>query len=550
MKNKTNTMIKNTDFINWIKRNVSIDFVASLLVIWVLTCHFRHGHYASISEFIQDIRLRNTLLVFFYYSVSRLLFHFIKAESYLITLTVLLFVSLREAYAGALQLLQGSPYPVGTMLNPNIFACLLSIACSIIIVLIFKLKSRLIKVPLFLLLGAFAVLMCYSKSRLALLAVVVPAMCFFSLNPRFSGFVKKHVIWISLLLLLLFVVLYFLKKPSADGRIYMAKIAVKSIAHNGIFGTGADGYAGAFGNEQYRYFSDCSDNADLNTLVSLDKEDVKYACTPLTAFNEFLRIGVEYGLVAMLLAFYIFFRGMVLLIRNGNPLGYGLLSLFVISQLSYPHCYSVYCLLLSVFIGAAGAMDSGITKTSSRFVPLIGNTLGVLLSGIMLFLELPQIEMRNKLDKKESDIAFFFRNGEFSTVCDYCDEQTDKDLLNLNLLYEYGVSLSMTGQFEKSDSILRVGASRSSNPVFWHEIGHNYVRSEDYDKAEQSYIRSFMMVPNRMTPLLYLAQLYHHTGDVEKLRRTASYSDTFRPKVKSYTTDEYHDKIMQMAYGE
>ena len=125
-------------------------------------------------------------------------------------------------------------------------------------------------------------------------------------------------------------VMYFLKKPSADGRFYMAKIAVKSIVHNGIWGAGADSYAGAFGYEQYRYFSDYSDNVNLNSLVSLDKGDTGYACTPLTAFNEFLRLGVEYGLIAMLLVLYVFIRGMVVLIKNGSSLGYGLLSLFVI----------------------------------------------------------------------------------------------------------------------------------------------------------------------------------------------------------------------------
>ncbi|MCQ2068295.1 MAG: hypothetical protein MJY68_04240 [Bacteroidaceae bacterium] len=327
----------------------------------------------------------------------------------------------------------------------------------------------------------------------------------------------------------------------------MAKIATKIIAHNGIMGTGADGYAGAFGLEQYRYFSDYSENVDINTLVNLNKGDTGYACTPLTAFNEFLRMGVEHGLFAMLLAFYIFIRGMVVLIRNSSPLGYGLLSLFITSQFSYPHCYSVYCLLLSIFMGAAGSMDYQITNTRLKCVHWITNAVGAVLSGAILFLELPQIEYKNKLDNMESDIAFFFSNGEYSTVCDYCEKQIDKDFLNLNLLYEYGVSLSMTGQYEKSDSILRVGASRSCNPVFWYEIGNNNVRHGYHDKAEQSYIRSFMMVPNRITPLYYLAQLYHHNGDKEKLERIACYSDSFKPKIPSYTTKEYHNKIKQLA---
>lgn len=536
--------------INSFKKYVTIDLVVLLLVTWVLTSHCIHVGYASVTDCLHDIRLRNTVLIIFYYAVSRLSFHFFKKESYIVTLIVLLTVSLRETYIGIIQLLQGAPYPVGTLLNPNIFACLLSIACSILLVLAFELRNRVLRVMLYISVGTFAVMILLSKSRLAVLSVIVPVMCFFSLNSRSSGFIKKHIMLISIMLTVLFAVMYFLKKPSADGRIYMAKIAVKSIVHNGIWGSGADSYAGVFGNEQFLYYSDYSDNVNLKTLVSLDKGDNVYACTPLTAFNEFLRLGVEYGLIAMLLALYIFLRGMVVLIKNGSSLGFGLLSLFVISQFSYPHCYSVYCLLLSIFVGAAGSMDCHITRPWFKCIPLIGNAVGVLLFGTMLFLELPQIEYRNKLDKMENDIAFFFRNGEFATVCDYCEKQIDKDFLSLNLLYEYGVSLSMTGQYEKSDSILKVGASRSSNPIFWHEIGHNNVRREYYDKAELSYIRSFLMVPNRITPLYYLAQLYNHIGDTEKLSIIASYSDTFKPKIPSYTTKEYKESIRQMANEE
>ena len=195
-------------------------------------------------------------------------------------------------------------------------------------------------------------------------------------------------------------------------------------------------------------------------------------------------------------------------------------------------------------------MDCYETKAGYKGVPWFLNACEALLFGLLLFLELPQMEYRNTLEKKESDIAFFFRNEEYSTVCDYCDELRGKEIFSLNLLYEYGVSLSMIGQYEKSDSILRVCASRSSNPVFWHEIGHNNVRSGHFDEAEQSYIRSFIMVPNRMTPLLYLAQLYHRTGDSDKLEKVASFSKSFKPKIPSYTTQEYQEKITQMANGE
>jgi len=542
-------MINKKDLINWFKRYGSIDLGVVLLAVWILICHYLHGNYACVTDFLRNIGQRNVALILFYYSVSRLSFHFLKRESYVITLIVILLVSISEAYAGIQQLLQGVPYPVGTLLNPNIFACLLSVTCSILVVIIFRLKRRLFRVLLYCIVGTCAILMFCSKSRLALLSVIVPILCFLSLNPRFSGIVKRHIISICIVLVATFTALYFLKKPSADGRVYMAKIATKAIIHNGIWGTGPDSYAGRFGQEQHRHFSDGGDDADINTLLLFDSRDAKFACTPLTSFNEFLGIGVEYGVVAMLLALYIMLRAVLVHIRIGSPLGYGLLSMFIVSQFSYPHCYSVYCLLLSIFTGAAGSMDYRM-KEEYKSCTWIVNVVEALFFGLMLFLELPQMDIKKQIDDRESDMAFFFKNQEYSIVCDYCNGIPDKELFSLNLLYEYGVSLSMTGQYEKSDSILRVGASRSSNPGFWHEIGHNYVRSKSFDKAEQSYIRSFLMVPNRMTPLLYLAQLYHSIGDKEKLDGIAAFADTFKPKVPSYTTKEYHETIKRLADGE
>ena len=58
------------------------------------------------------------------------------------------------------------------------------------------------------------------------------------------------------------------------------------------------------------------------------------------------------------------------------------------------------------------------------------------------------------------------------------------------------------------------------------------------------------MVPNRITPLLYLAQLYYHTGDKEKLDKIVEFSDSFVPKVPSGTTREYQKRIKQFANGE
>lgn len=529
---------------------VSIRRVTLLLAVWVMICHLAHDGFHSLNGFLSDVRMRNAVLLFFYYSLSSLSFRYFSKVSFALTLTIMLLLSMREACIGAAQLISGSRYPVGTMLNPNILACFLAVTCSVLMALIPETGKKAYKWLLYVIIGLYIILMFFSKSRLALLSVIVPGMCYCCLDPRYSVFIRKHALSVAVLFAVLFTVMYFVKKPSADGRIYMAKIAARAMVHNGMFGAGTEGYAGAFGQEQYRYYSSDSGNADIDAVVENDRAGDRFACEPLTAFNEFLRVGVEYGIVAMLLLLYIIARAIFILLKRRSPLGYGLLSLSVVSLFSYPHCYSAYCLLLSIFLGSASDMDSGFENAVSSYCPLAADVIGLLLSGLMLFLELPGMERRNQLRDKESDIAFFFRNREYQTVCDCCESFFDKDLSSITMVYEYGVSLSMTGQYHKSDSVLSMGASRSSDPAFWQEMGNNHLRNGQYDEAEKSYIRSFLMVPNRMTPLLFLARLYHQTGDREKLDRIDAFADTFRPKIPSNTTREYHKIIKQLANEE
>lgn len=530
-----------------IRNHARIDRVALLLAFWVMICHYVHDGLTSLNGFLSDVRMRNAVLLFFYYSVSRLSFRYMGKTSFALTLTVMTVLSMREGCIGAMQLLKGSPYPVGTMLNPNILACFLAVTCCVTGVLAHKTDKRALRWLLYVMTGLFLILMCFSKSRLALLAVVVPAVCFCFLDPRYSVFIRKHVAAVAIFLAVLFTVMYYVKKPSADGRVYMARIAVRAIARNVIFGAGTEGYAGAFGQEQFRYYSRNGDNVDLNDVVQNKLTGNRHACAPLTAFNEFLRIGVEYGLVAMLLSVYIIARAVLVLLRQRSSLGYGLLSLTVVSLFSYPHCYSAYCLLLSLFLGAASGTEPRPEYSGPARFPLAVNAMELLLSGLMLFLELPWIEQRNQLRGKENDIAFFFRNREYQTVCDCSESIFDKDNSSLALMYEYGVSLSMTGEYLKSDSVLSQGALRSSDPLFWQEIGHNHLRNGHFVEAEKAYIRSFLTVPNRITPLLCLARLYHQTGDREKLEIIARYADTFNPKIPSNTTREYHKTIRQLA---
>ncbi|MBO7114184.1 MAG: O-antigen ligase family protein [Bacteroidaceae bacterium] len=533
-----------------IHRICSLDIAILLFACLLITGQYVVGGYTSLADCASDIKLRNSVLILFYYSISRLLFQYYQRTAYLLCLSILLLISLKESYLGMLQLYYGAEYPVGSMSNTNLFGCFLTILCSILAVIVLNGCKVWIKIPSLLLIGLFIVLIGFTKSRLALLALIIPTICYFCLSPRYSAFVKKHIVTLAVVLVSLFAILYYVKKPSADGRFYMAKIALRAMPHNGVWGGGIESFSTVFGDEQIRYFSNNSYDVDIYSILKGDFIDARYACSPLTAFNEFLRIGVEHGFLAMLLSLYIIFRAIWLLIKNRKPLGYGLISLFLISLFSYPHCYSNYCLSLSMFLGAASSQDNSFSNTKHSFVPLLLTYSEIALFGIILFLELPQIERSKELRKGESDVLFFFNKGEFQTVCNLCDAQFDKDLSSGDLIYAYGISLSKTGSYEKSDSILRLGISRYNNPSLWREIGHNHFRHKQYKEAETSYIKSFLLTPHRITPLMDLAELYHYTDDKEKLEAIAIFSDKFTPKIQSNTVKEYHNRIKMLANGE
>jgi hypothetical protein len=290
------------EFRNILRSLKSIDFLVLFLFLWMLVSHYNNVNYTNWYGILSDISLRNNLLIFFYYSISRLFFHYYRITSFYICIAIMLFVAFKESYLSIWQLIEGADVPVGSMINPVIEGCIFSITCCVSFVAIQKIPKKKIRVILLFLLSPFIILILLTKSRLALIELIIPILCYFSLNNKYSVLVKKHAVLIIVSLVTLFSVLYVVKKPSADGRFYMAKIAVLSISHNGVFGSGTESYSGRFGEEQYKYFGGNEGEVDINTIVNNDLRGSMYACSPATAFNEFLRLGVEYGVIAMLLS--------------------------------------------------------------------------------------------------------------------------------------------------------------------------------------------------------------------------------------------------------
>ena len=117
---------------------------------------------------------------------------------------------------------------------------------------------------------------------------------------------------------------------------------------------------------------------------------------------------------------------------------------------------------------------------------------------------------------------------------------------DISFLFAYGQSLNKIGEYEKSNSIIKIGTEISSDPMFWNVMGNNYLAMGMYRKAEDCYKEAFYMVPNRLYPLYLLAKLYYLEGNTDCFFMMSDEVESFIPKVESVNTDLLKTEIRDL----
>lgn len=144
----------------------------------------------------------------------------------------------------------------------------------------------------------------------------------------------------------------------------------------------------------------------------------------------------------------------------------------------------------------------------------------------------------------------WYRGGYFHYFVEDCDSMSihnAEDMLHEEqLLFNYGHSLFLIGDYNRSDSILRLGTKISSDPMFWNILGNNSLAMGNFREAEACYKHAFYMVPNRLYPLNLLAKLYYEEGDTLRFLEMAEIVESFKPKVESVSTEELRLEIRDL----
>ena len=379
------------DYIHIILRGGLLAIVCTLLsVVWVndpmLPAGELSGQWAYLAKAAMGAATGLLLLAFVYYKKR----YDMGRDFYQVVVWSLIALAASEAVYGLRQLYgftssHHSLYSLtGSFFNPGPYSGYLAMVFPLCLDQWLKLRKRINKnwiewTGYYGTLAVLFLILCVlpaGMSRSAWLAAIVSGIWVYGVHKSWPVHLKR--IWmrkkakmiaiasaLCIVVLVGGVCLFYLKKDSASGRLFMWKISTQAVMEKPFTGYGQGSFALAYGTAQETYFA----KGDY----SLREELV--AGSPEYAFNEYLQIAVERGIPVLFcfLAFvgFCLWRGVGL--KRLGACG-GIISLLVFAFSSYPMqlpAFVISFVVLPVYWGFPDTIGSRRTYIKSVKTGLI-----------------------------------------------------------------------------------------------------------------------------------------------------------------------------------
>ena len=390
----------------------------------------------------------------------------------------------------------------GSFDNPAGFAASISIGFPFILLFMKNVKLKVWIVTMYLLIFLFIFVIIVSESRSGILSI--SAIIVFELYSYLRIKRKFKVIIISTFFLLLLVGSYFLKKDSADGRLFVWKCTWEMIKDSPIYGHGIDAFRTHYMDYQADYL-----------MRHPNSEYAMLADNVLSPFNEYLRIVINFGVLGLI----IMSLGILFLIfhyykRHKEEKRIALLSLLslgIFSMFSYPLTYPFVWIIIcfDIYIVLKGSLNFTISFFAKKVLCIV-----ILIGGIGALYKLYQ---RIDAEYRWNNIAYFYTDANMKIYTELIPILGD----NPYFLYNYANALLDN---DKLDTSLDM-ALKCRN--YWADydlellLGSIYKRKNVYDLAEFHYKKASFMCPSRFIPLYELYVLYKEMNATERAKLMA-----------------------------
>ena len=360
----------------------------------------------------------------------------------------------------------------------------------------------------------FIVAVGLSQSRAGVIAIIIMsgiwAVMAFNLKWLMNWSSRTKIVGSALLIIILLVGLYFLKKDSANGRLLIWQCSFRMIADKPLFGHGICGFQREYMLYQAAYFRN-HPGSSFTMLADIVKHP----------FNEFLLLLVEHGLVGgLLLGFFVFYLIREYSNNKNSESFYAMLCLVGVGMFacfSYPLGYP-FVRLMVVFC-AAFIMQH---ETKRWKIP---QRLFSFIKPVVLVVSLVLLVLTCKMFYDEyrwNVIAQRSLAGETKVVMpDYARLYKTMNQNGL-FLYNYASELNFIDRNAASNRLF-IEASHFMNDIDLQlQMADNYQKMKQYKEAERCLILASEMIPNRFIPLYRLVKLYEETNQKQKAIRIAN----------------------------
>jgi O-antigen ligase len=333
---------------------------------------------------------------------------------------------------------------------------------------------------------------------------------------------------------------FYLKKDSANGRLFMWKITTLAIKDAPVTGVGLGGFPAAYAEAQMTYFK--SDRAtETEKLV---------AGSPEYAFNEYLRIFLEQGIVGgvlfMLITFLIITKG----IKNRKVGAAGsFLALSVFAFASYPYYLweflAIWVLLGAICVSQGNANRANGANLCSKKIYALLLLCALLTSSFFVF---KQQKGYREAHQSWEKLRPRYSMRAYQGITDNYEQLYPKLNHTPRFVFEYAMTLNAAEQREKAANILQRGLEISNDPMFYNVQGRNYHEMGEYDKAKISFLNATYLLPERIYPYYLLTLLFADSANYqpEKMREMARIVLEKEPKVHSTAIEEMRAEVKKM----
>ena len=344
--------------------------------------------------------------------------------------------------------------------------------------------------------------------------VIGIALFLYMISKSKWGVLRKTIIGIILLSIAL-PPLYLYKQKSADSRIFIWKVCTEIAKENIIFGNGPQAVKQEFMHYQKKVLDKTSE-VELKVQASNNNY----------AYNEFLRILCEYGLIGVVLL-----CGIIYTLRMNKIEKYVWLGFLIISLFSYP----LSSFSLSSFLILFLALSSGKPVYTIRYRTwhLAGIT------GVVLLLLVPYWLLYKRVNKAIGEYYWDKEEDMFlSHNYPYFKHETE-------LVSCYAKTLFYAQEYQRAIPVLKQLTSLSPTSEVYCDLGLSYQKAGLFHLAEESYEYAASMVPGYIIPQYRLFKLYMDIDEKEKALEKGKQIEVMPLKVENPKTIAIKEEVSE-----